>query len=304
MPPPPVPWFDAHNHLHDERFAGRQPELVAACRAAGIRRMVVNGSCEADWPAVAALAAAHPDLIIPAFGLHPWYVHERTPLWAETLVHWLDRTPGAVIGEIGLDRWILDCPPAARAGVSTEPKSRTAASLPEQLEVFVAQLRWAAEREVTASVHCLQAWGAMLEVLRAGPLPRRGILLHSYGGSEDLVAPLTRLGAYFGFPGYFMHERKARQRAAFRAVRADRLLVETDAPDQRLPGPAELARVTGDDATAHGPAPREVPGSDGRPLNHPANLPLVYRGLAAVRRQGEEALAAQVEANFGALFPR
>ena len=48
--------FDAHNHLQDERFATRQDELVAACRGVGIVRMVVNGSGESDWDAVAALA--------------------------------------------------------------------------------------------------------------------------------------------------------------------------------------------------------------------------------------------------------
>lgn len=41
--------YDAHNHLQDERFAERQAELVAAARAGGIVRMVVNGSCPEDW---------------------------------------------------------------------------------------------------------------------------------------------------------------------------------------------------------------------------------------------------------------
>ena len=43
-------FYDAHNHLQDDRFADRQTELLAACAQAGIKRMVVNGACEADWP--------------------------------------------------------------------------------------------------------------------------------------------------------------------------------------------------------------------------------------------------------------
>ena len=54
--------YDAHNHLQDARFGGRQETLMAECRAAGVRRMVVNGATEADWPDVAALARAHPRL--------------------------------------------------------------------------------------------------------------------------------------------------------------------------------------------------------------------------------------------------
>lgn len=261
---------DAHNHLQDERFAGRQAELVAGCRAAGVTRMVVNGSCEEDWQQVAALAREFPGLVVPSFGYHPWYLGERTPRWRETLAELLDRTPGAVVGEIGLDRW--------KPGLSYDG----------QEEVFVAQLRLAAERNLAASLHCLQAWGRLYDLLRENPRPARGFLLHSYGGPAEMVAPLAKLGAHFSFPGYFMHERKARQREAFKQVPADRLLIETDAPDQLLP----------DTATAH---PLTNPGT-GKPLNHPANLPAVYRFMAELRGVPLAELTAQVEANFRRLF--
>jgi len=181
---------DAHNHLQDERFARRQAEIVATARAAGVTQMVVNGSCEEDWPQIATLAREFPGLVVPSFGYHPWYVAERTPRWRDTLVDWLDCTPGAVVGEIGLDRW--------KPGLAYEG----------QEEVFVAQLRLAAERNLAASLHCLQAWGRLHDLLREQPRPARGFLLHSYGGPAEMVAPLAKLGARFSFPGYFMHERK------------------------------------------------------------------------------------------------
>ena len=130
------------------------------------------------------------------------------------------------------------------------------------------QLRLAAERNLPASIHCLQAWGRMHELLRAQPRPERGFLLHSYGGSRELVAPLAALGAYFSFPGYFMQERKARQRDAFAAVPLERLLIETDAPDQ-LP-PDNLNRFPLSD-------------SAGRAINHPANVGVIYEFMAAQR---------------------
>ena len=70
--------YDAHNHLQAERFAGRQAELLAECPE--VQRMVVNGCCEDDWASVAALAEAHPQ-VLPSFGYHPWFIHERTPNW-------------------------------------------------------------------------------------------------------------------------------------------------------------------------------------------------------------------------------
>ena len=261
---------DAHNHLQDERFAGRQSELLATARAAGVTRMVVNGSCEADWPDIAALAQEFPDLVVPSFGYHPWYVGERTLRWRETLVELLDRTPRAVVGEIGLDRWKADLPYGG------------------QEEVFLAQLQFAAERNVAASLHCLQALGRLHDLLRTHARPARGFVLHSYGGPAELVAPLTKLGAHFSFPGYFLHERKARQRATFKVVPLGRLLIETDAPDQRLPDAVNAFPLA---------APRT-----GQPLNHPANLAAVYRGVAELRDVPLNELAAQVEANFTRLF--
>jgi TatD DNase family protein len=293
--------YDAHNHLQDDRFGGRQESVAAACRAAGVVRMVVNGSCEEDWPAVAALARVMPDLVIPAFGVHPWYVHERRAGWFDALRRHLDEVPGAVVGEIGLDRWILDCPPAARSAVAPGLGELQAAPLAEQEEVFAVQMAMAAERGVAASIHCLQAWGRLHEMLRAGPRPSRGFLLHSYGGPAEMVVSLARLGAYFGFPGYFLHARKARQRAAFAVVPEDRLLAETDAPDQRLPGEPEWVGAEGDAYQGRW-EPKWESGPDGRTLNHPMNLSLVYAGLASVLRVDPLVLAGRLELNFVRLF--
>lgn len=279
--------YDAHNHLQDARLGSDRPRLLSEARAAGVSRMMVNGSTEADWPAVAALAREHPDLILPAFGWHPWYLHERSAGWETRLAAFLEATPGASVGEIGLDRWILEGPPAARAAVAAGLDGLDAPPLAEQEAVFGAQLRLASELNRPASLHGLQAWGRVFELLRAGPRPARGLLLHSYGGPAEMVAPLAKLGAYFGFPGYFLHARKARQRAAFRGVPLDRLLVETDAPDQLLP-----------EALNRHP----LRGPDGRALNHPANLPAVYEGLAALREVPVAELAARVEENFHRLF--
>ncbi len=259
--------YDAHNHLQDARFTAPE-KLIAEAAGVGVVRMVVNGACEEDWPLVQELAGKFPQ-VLPSFGYHPWYLHERTAEWQARLVEFLDASPSAVVGEIGLDRWKPSRPYAG------------------QEEAFVWQLRLAAERNIAASIHCLQAWGGMHELLRATPRPARGFLLHSYGGPKEMVAPLAKLGAYFSFPGYFMHERKARQREAFAAVPLDRLLIETDAPDQLLPDAASRF-------------PRHD--TNGQPLNHPANLRAICEFVARERALPLEEFAAQMEANFRQLF--
>jgi len=262
-----VKFFDAHNHLQDDRFAGRQGELLATCSQAGIARMVVNGACETDWPQVLELARTN-KMVLPSFGYHPWYLHERTPDWLKNLEKFLEETPSAV-GEIGLDRWKPDLPYAG------------------QEEAFFPQLRLAAERNLPVSIHCLQAWGRMLELLQKNPRPHCGFVLHSYGGPAEMIPAFAKLGAYFSFPGYFLNERKLRQRETCKQIPGDRLLIETDAPDQSLPPEKILHPLTG---------------AGGKPLNHPANLPAVYSGLADFLGEKAESLAVRVEENFLRVF--
>ncbi len=258
---------DAHNHLQDARFNGRQEELIRGTRAVGVTRMVVNGTRESDWQSVRELASKFPE-VIPSFGYHPWYLGERTARWREILIEHVDSLPSAV-GEIGLDRW--------KPGLPYEPQEC----------VFLEQLRIAAERNLPVSIHCLKAWGRLVELLELHARPARGFLLHSYGGPAELVLPLAKMGAYFSFPGYFLHPRKEQQRKIFRQIPRHRLLVETDAPDQ-LP-PLKYNSHLGLQ-------------SDGAPINHPANLPNIVLGLANDLEESLETLTLELATNFHRLF--
>jgi TatD DNase family protein len=127
----------------------------------------------------------------------------------------------------------------------------------------------------------------MLELLQANQRPACGFVLHSYGGPAEMIPAFAKLGAFFSFPGYFLQERKLRQRETFKQVPPDRLLIETDAPDQPLPPEKILHPLTD---------------ANGKPLNHPANLPAVHAGLAEFLGENTESLAARVEGNFQRVF--
>jgi len=260
--------YDAHNHLQDERLGQVRDTAILDLRRENVRRMVVNGSCEEDWPLVRNLAKAYPE-VLPSFGYHPWYLKERSPDWEQSLIGFLDELPSGV-GEIGLDRWMKDY------------------DLEDQERVFVTQLRIAAERNLPVSIHCLQAWGGLYELLRQEPLPNCGFVLHSFGGPREMIPSLTALGAYFSLPGYYAHERKTRQQEAFRHVPRERLLIETDAPDQSLP--VERVRYPLTETAT------------GKPLNHPANLEAVYRFACELLNESMETLTRQVEENFTRIF--
>jgi TatD DNase family protein len=169
--------LDAHLHLQDEALSAQLAEVLQRADDAGVRYFASNGAEEADWPIVLVQARAHPQ-IIPCFGVHPWYVSNLSPQWHEKLAGHLDAIPSG-IGEIGLDRW-------------KEPRDEKV-----QEEVFRIQLDLARQRKLPVMIHCVRAWGWLMDVLRSeAPLPA-GMLIHAYGGSADLIQPLADMGAYF-----------------------------------------------------------------------------------------------------------
>lgn len=275
--------FDAHNHLQDEWLTPHLDRLIERLEQEGIAGAIVNGTHPDDWDAVAALGERI-HWVRTSYGVHPWDCGRRPADWREQLEVRLQQDPAAAVGEIGLDRWILD---SARPD---DPRLRDTvrAPLAEQTQVFREQLALAARHERPVTIHCLQAWGPLLEVLEAQPRLPRGFLLHAYGGSAELAKRMVTLGASFSFNPSFLAERKQRQRDVFKLLPLDRLLVETDAP--ATPPPPEH------DAD---PLP---PSSDGSRINSPLNLKVAYAGLAELRGVTVEELQQKVADNFHRLF--
>jgi TatD DNase family protein len=277
---------DAHNHFQDSALTPHRARIAEAWSSTAGQggAMVVNGTHPDDWATVAALARDHA-FVRPAYGLHPWDAGAPRPSdWLARLETRLDEDPRATVGEIGLDRWILE--------IADKDDPRLAdtvrAPIEEQVAVFRAQLTLAAERDCAASIHCLHAFADLLPLLRNGPRPRRGFLLHAYSGPADLLPELVRLGAYFSFNGAFLDPRKTRAQDVYRSIPRERLLCETDAPAMLPPQAWRTHKLP--------------PGTDGVSPNSPGNIEAVYTGLAALRGEDPNRLIQDVAENFAALF--
>jgi len=231
-------FYDSHNHL--QRFAD-PAKVIAEMRAVGIAGCVVNGTSEDDWEAIARLAEEYPDFVRPAFGLHPWLADQHSEKWLDLLEGYFDRFPKASVGEIGLDGWV------------------EGPSLEIQRQVFLPQLALARERGLAVTIHALKAWEPLFGVFEQEAPPAH-FLMHSFGGSAELVKRLAPMGAFFSFSGYFLQARKVKVLEAYKEVPAESLLLETDAPDM-LP-------------------PEEFISHPLEGMNHPANLPRIAVGLA------------------------
>tara|TARA_B110000037_G_scaffold217766_1_gene279481 strand:+ start:999 stop:1793 length:795 start_codon:yes stop_codon:yes gene_type:complete len=263
-----MPLFDAHCHLQDPRLIESADLLLTACEALGVEKTAVNGTSEKDWSAVSGLASRS-RCVLPSYGLHPWFVKERGEDWKEVLLDYWE-SDDAHVGEIGLDRWIRDF------------------DIEDQIEVFRWQLRQAERLDKACTIHCLKAFGILETVLREECcLPQKGFLLHSYGGSAEMIPGFASMGAYFSFSAYFSLERKEKQREVFRSVPLDRLLIETDSPD-----------MLGDSGLISYPRFDER----GESINDPRNIVGIYDYVAEMLNVDRSELEEQVADNFRRLF--
>ncbi|KAI4348426.1 hypothetical protein L6164_009151 [Bauhinia variegata] len=256
--------FDAHCHLQDPRVLNKAPELIENALEAGVVRFAVNGIYEEDWHLVKEMGETYPS-VIPCFGLHPWYVAERSPNWFETLKEYFDATPSAAVGEIGVHK-------------GSQPQG-IQADISEQIKVLGQQLELAKELNKPATVHCVAAFDELVELMRSmGPFPA-GVILHSYMGSAELVPELSELGSYFSFSGHNMSQNANAFKRVLNAVPSDRILLETDSPDAL---PKSLL-------------PNET-------FNQPANLHYVLDYVASLLEVTKEELAELTYHNAVRLF--
>lgn len=246
--------FDAHCHLQDPRFGGDQDGVLERAGKAGVTHAVCCGTAEGDWPGVVALGRRHPS-VVPMLGVHPWRAGEVREGWLDRLrALALEHRVG--IGECGLD--------FARQGA--DPQRQTA--------VLRGHLRLARDLDRPLAFHCVKAWGPFLDLLREEGLPRAGGLVHAYSGSAETALELQHLGLHLSFSAAIARPGNAKAAKALRAVRPERLLLESDAPDQ---GP--------------------LPG-----LNEPALLSVTLEAAARLLGEPPEALAARTHANAISLF--
>ena len=262
-------WTDAHSHLQDPRLAPHLPGVLARARAAGVARLHVNATSEADWPAVRALADAHPGLVICSFGLHPWFIQGRSSRWLDNLRDALAARP-AGIGEIGLDGRMND-------GLDVDREA-----------VFRAQLELSCELALPASLHCRDAWDPLLKILLARPPHPAGLLIHAYSGPSDALPALADKNVHISFGGTLTRPKNLRARENAARVPDGHFLLESDAPD--------LPPTLPDGAAPH------LVGADGNVLSEPAYVPCVGQLLAHLRGSTPGDIAAQTTATAKRLF--
>lgn len=241
--------------------------MLARARKAGVGRWIQGGVDPEDWDRQEALSKRYGNAIVPAFGLHPWWVasHSDDEL-AKGLKALEKRLPAAAaLGELGLDTHPKHCPPD---------------SIARQERAFESQLDLVKRVPKPLILHIVSAHGEALEILsRHHPFPSGG-LVHSFGGSREVAKAYVDLGFHISLGGSVTRKGFQNLKKAIGSLPLDRLVLETDAPDQTP----------------------ELPGVDAKGLNEPSHLLGIAEAVAQLRSADRDELLDQSTANLKRLF--
>lgn len=204
--------FDTHVNLHGEAFAQDLEEVLGRARASGVQRFLAICDRYDNFPAVRAIAEAHPDIWC-SVGVHPHHAKDFTNLTAETLIAEARHPKVVAVGETGLD---------FHYGYSAEA---------DQVRSLREHINAARVTGLPLILHTREADTLMADLLEEEYA--KGAfrpLLHCYTGGEDLCQRALALGAFVSVSGILSFKSAKDVRAVIAGVPLDRLILETDCP--------------------------------------------------------------------------
>lgn len=259
--------IDSHCHLDCDAFDEDWPAVLARAAARGLEAIVLPGVDETSWERIHRLTLEGMPRCFGAYGIHPvalpFMQPEDDAAVLERLRAFVKRVPSVAIGECGLDTTI---------DLKLAPMER-------QISVLTAQIELARQADLPLILHARGpgCYAQLLEVLKRDELPKSGGVVHSYGGGAGLLTEYLKLPLMFGFAGPATYPNARRVRESIAEVPSDRLLAETDAPDQ-TPEPHRPGRC------------------------EPAYVADVIAGIAAARQASSEVIARLTTDNARRLF--
>lgn len=248
--------IDSHNHLDDPRFDLDRQQIINNAIANGVEHQIVCATEFATWTRTQTVCQNSPTLH-PCYGLHPYFIHRHKNNDLSNLKNWLTEQKPVAVGECGLDLYIAN------------------PNFDHQLYFFNEQLRLARDFDLPVVIHARKAVDPVIKQLRQFP----GLtgMVHSFAGSHQQADQLIKLDMMISLGGPVTYPRANKLRSIAATLPLERLLIETDAPDQ----PGNLHRGE---------------------RNQPANLTEIVQVLAELRDVDQYTIAQATRANAIKLF--
>lgn len=200
--------IDTHCHLDLPPLLEQLDQLLNEAYAVGVTQWIVPSVSPDNWLRIADVCVRYPSLR-PAYGIHPKHAAESQP---DQMQH-LDSiaSQGVAIGEIGLD---------ASYG-----------NLELQAALFREQLRIAQRHRLPVLIHCRNAIGRTIEILREEGAAELGGIMHAFSGSVESARDCIKMGFAISLSGTLTRPNAVRPVRLARELSLCDLVIETDAPD-------------------------------------------------------------------------
>ena len=202
--------LDTHCHINDAWFVNEIDEVVNNFLQSGIEKVICIGCCPKSNLDVIKLSNKY-ESVFCAIGVHPDDCDKYNEQELENLL--INRNNKLVaVGEIGLDYY------------------HTKENSEKQKEVFVSQIKLAKKYNLPIVIHCRDAFGDMLEILKEFAPFTNGAVMHCYSGSVEFAEILVKMGLKVSFTGTVTYKNAKKVQEVAINLPLGSFFFETDSP--------------------------------------------------------------------------
>lgn len=198
---------DTHAHLFDNKYSSSAEDIALDYFKAGGKVLFGMSSDISEGKKYIELKKLVPNLYI-GVGVHPHNASAFSDEDEKFIIENADTID--VVGEIGLDYFY-----------DFSPKDK-------QIEVFEKQMQLALKLNKSVSLHCREAHGDFMEVLKKYPSVKG--VVHCFSGSVELARETIKLGFMIGVGGSYTFKNSKKIKEVVKEVGLDNIVLETDSP--------------------------------------------------------------------------
>lgn len=202
--------IDTHSHLTDVAFDSDRNQVIQNYYNEGGKELLIIGCDYDEIKSTLDIVKTNNDFFC-ALGIHPEFAQNYDE---KKLTDYINQAKDKIkaIGEIGLDYYY----------------EKDNCQL--QKNVFEHQLKLAKRLELPVIVHCRDAYGDCLEILRKNAPYKMSGIMHCFSGSLEFANEVIKLGFYISFSGSLTFKNAKNLQSVAKQIPLEKILVETDSP--------------------------------------------------------------------------
>jgi len=205
-------YIDTHAHLYAEQFQEDRDEMIQRAFQQGVSKIFLPNIDLDSIDGMHQLVEKYPDQCFAMMGIHPCDISKDWEIQLEKIKSKFNPDKHIAIGEIGIDLYW--------------DKSL----IKEQIDAFIAQIKWAKEVKKPIVIHCRDSFDEIFEVLDAHNDKNLSGIFHCFTGNEEQAKKVLGYGEFLLGVGGVVTFKNSGLAETLRNISLEHLVLETDAP--------------------------------------------------------------------------